>query len=58
MVLHDIGKIYELNYERGFSYSNEGQLLGHIQIGMRMVGDKLRGHARFSAARCGPWWST
>jgi 3'-5' exoribonuclease len=42
-VLHDIGKIYELNYERGFSYSNEGQLIGHISIAMRMVGDKLRG---------------
>ena len=41
-VLHDIGKIYELNYERGFSYSNEGQLIGHISIAMRMVGDKLR----------------
>jgi 3'-5' exoribonuclease len=24
VMLHDIGKIYELNYERGFSYSNEG----------------------------------
>jgi 3'-5' exoribonuclease len=43
VVLHDIGKIYELNYERGFSYSNEGQLVGHIAIGMRMVADKLRG---------------
>jgi len=32
-----------LNYERGFSYSNEGQLVGHISIAMRMVGDKLRG---------------
>jgi len=42
-VLHDIGKIYELNYERGFSYSNEGQLIGHISIAMRMVGDKVRG---------------
>lgn len=42
-VLHDIGKIYELNYERGFSYSNEGQLIGHISIAMRMVGEKLRG---------------
>ena len=27
VILHDIGKIYELNYERGFSYSDEGQLL-------------------------------
>jgi 3'-5' exoribonuclease len=43
VVLHDIGKIYELNYERGFSYSNEGQLIGHISIAMRMIGDKLRG---------------
>ena len=41
VVLHDIGKIHELSYERGFSYSNEGQLLGHISIAMRMVGDKL-----------------
>jgi 3'-5' exoribonuclease len=43
VILHDIGKIYELNYERGFSYSNDGQLLGHINIALRMVGDKLRG---------------
>jgi 3'-5' exoribonuclease len=42
-ILHDIGKIYELNYERGFSYSNEGQLIGHISLAVRMVGDKLRG---------------
>jgi 3'-5' exoribonuclease len=31
-----------MNYERGFSYSNEGQLIGHISIAMRMVGDKVR----------------
>lgn len=43
VVLHDIGKIYELNYERGFSYSSEGQLIGHIAIAMRMVGDAVRG---------------
>lgn len=43
VVLHDIGKIYELNYQRGFSYSTNGQLLGHIHIGLRMVADKLRG---------------
>jgi 3'-5' exoribonuclease len=41
-ILHDIGKIYELSYERGFSYSDEGQLLGHMLIAVRMVGDKLR----------------
>jgi 3'-5' exoribonuclease len=43
VMLHDIGKIYELNYERGFSYSTDGQLLGHINIALRMVADKLRG---------------
>jgi 3'-5' exoribonuclease len=41
-VLHDIGKIYELTYERGFGYSTEGQLIGHISIAMRMMSDKLR----------------
>jgi 3'-5' exoribonuclease len=41
--LHDIGKIYELNYDRGFSYSNDGQLIGHINIALRMVADKLHG---------------
>jgi 3'-5' exoribonuclease len=42
VVLHDIGKIYELNYERGFSYSSDGQLLGHMAIALRMMADKLR----------------
>ena len=50
VILHDIGKIYELNYERGFSYSNDGQLLGHINIGIRMVGDKVRGLPDFPPA--------
>jgi len=50
VVLHDIGKIYELNYERGFSYSNDGQLLGHIAIAMRMVADKLRNFPDFPPA--------
>ncbi len=42
VVLHDIGKIHELHYERGFSYSSEGQLLGHIVIALGMVADKLK----------------
>ena len=41
-VLHDIGKIHELSYERGFGYTVEGQLIGHISIAMRMIADKLR----------------
>ena len=34
-------KIRELNYARGFSYSDEGQLIGHINIGMGIVTEKL-----------------
>ena len=30
--LHDIGKIYELNYQKSFSYTTKGQLLGHMII--------------------------
>src|SRR5258708_1160941 len=47
VVLHDIGKIYELSYDRGFGYTTEGQLLGHISIAMRMVSDKLAGMPDF-----------
>jgi 3'-5' exoribonuclease len=42
VMLHDIGKIRELNYARGFSYSDEGQLVGHIAIGAGMVLEKIR----------------
>jgi len=41
-LLHDIGKIYELSYERGFGYTTDGQLLGHIVMGIRMIEEKLR----------------
>jgi len=47
IVLHDIGKIHELTYERGFAYSTEGQLIGHISIAMRMLADKLRAFPDF-----------
>ncbi len=52
VVLHDIGKIYELNYERGFSYSNEGQLLGHIHIAHADGGGQAARAAGFSARVC------
>jgi 3'-5' exoribonuclease len=40
-ILHDIGKVEELSYARSFGYSADGQLLGHIVIGLRLVGAKL-----------------
>ncbi|HEY7306203.1 MAG TPA: HD domain-containing protein [Bryobacteraceae bacterium] len=38
-ILHDIGKIEELSYSRSFGYSSDGQLLGHIVLGVRLLSD-------------------
>ncbi len=38
--LHDLGKTQELEYDTGFSYSNSGQLIGHIVQGMIMLNQK------------------
>ncbi|HYE24708.1 MAG TPA: HD domain-containing protein [Clostridia bacterium] len=40
--LHDIGKIHELAYSRSFSYTTEGQLLGHMIIELEMLHEKIR----------------
>jgi 3'-5' exoribonuclease len=37
-ILHDIGKVQELTYRRSFGYSSDGQLLGHIVLGLRLLG--------------------
>ena len=39
--LHDIGKIHELTYNRSFSYSTRGQLLGHMIIELEMLQAKI-----------------
>ena len=39
--LHDIGKIHELTYNRAFSYTTRGQLLGHMIIELEMLQAKL-----------------
>lgn len=40
--LHDSGKVRELAFEREFSYSDEGQLIGHIVLGVEMLTEKVR----------------
>jgi 23S rRNA maturation-related 3'-5' exoribonuclease YhaM len=40
--LHDLGKTRELSSESGFVYTDEGQLLGHLVIGVEMLTDKIR----------------
>ena len=37
VILHDIGKIRELEWETGFDYTVEGVLRGHIQMGGDLV---------------------
>ncbi|MGA8490912.1 MAG: HD domain-containing protein, partial [Terriglobales bacterium] len=39
--MHDIGKIHELTYNRSFSYTTRGQLLGHMIIELEMLQAKL-----------------
>jgi 3'-5' exoribonuclease len=35
--LHDVGKVDELYYERTFGYTDEGQLVGHLAMGLEML---------------------
>ncbi|HEV2178302.1 MAG TPA: HD domain-containing protein [Terriglobia bacterium] len=49
LVLHDLGKIEELDFRRGFRYSTRGKLLGHIAIGMDIVRQKMRAIPGFPA---------
>lgn len=46
-ILHDIGKIYELSYERGFGYTTEGQLLGHMVLELEMINRLIALHPDF-----------
>jgi 3'-5' exoribonuclease len=46
-LLHDVGKVAELRYERSFDYTDEGKLLGHIVMGVEMVEEKVRTLADF-----------
>jgi 3'-5' exoribonuclease len=38
--LHDIGKIRELSYDKVLGYTDEGQLVGHIDIGVELLTEK------------------
>jgi len=39
--LHDMGKIDELSYDRGFAYSDEGQLIGHLVMAVALLEKKV-----------------
>lgn len=42
LFLHDLGKTRELSYDRGFDYTDRGELIGHIVEGAIMLHDKAQ----------------
>lgn len=44
--LHDLGKVRELSSERGFHYTDEGQLVGHVVLGVELLLAKAAEAAR------------
>jgi 3'-5' exoribonuclease len=48
-MLHDVGKLDELCYERAVSYTTEGQLLGHIVMELETVSRAMEEIAGFPA---------
>lgn len=49
-ILHDLGKIKELTWDRVFDYTDPGRLLGHITLGALMVEERIRSIPDFPAA--------
>jgi 3'-5' exoribonuclease len=46
-ILHDVGKIRELEWGSSFSYTLEGQMIGHISIAQGMLREKVQALAPF-----------
>ncbi len=50
-ILHDIGKTEELAYASKIDYSDQGRLLNHIIIGLKMIDEKLAPISDFAAEK-------
>jgi 3'-5' exoribonuclease len=46
--LHDAGKVRELTCKKAFAYTDEGQLVGHITIGVELVTEKVAEAAKLT----------
>lgn len=46
--VHDMGKTDELSYEKGFAYTDEGQLIGHLVMAVSTLEQKVREAERLS----------
>jgi 3'-5' exoribonuclease len=51
LFLHDLGKTRELRWDRGFGYTDRGELVGHIVEGAIMLHDKAQQVMRDSGVR-------
>jgi 3'-5' exoribonuclease len=56
-LVHDLGKIGEFTYGAELGLTEEGRLLGHIELGMRLVDERARGvgmetERRLALAHC------
>jgi 3'-5' exoribonuclease len=51
VILHDVGKIRELDCANRIDYSDEGRLLSHIVIGLSILDDVLRRIPQFPQAQ-------
>lgn len=52
--LHDLGKLDELHYERDRGYTDEGQLIGHVVMGVVTLDQKIREAERLSGEKFPP----
>ncbi|MCA9239464.1 MAG: HD domain-containing protein, partial [Planctomycetales bacterium] len=52
--LHDAAKVDELSYDREIAYTDEGQMLGHMVMAMKMIDDKAREAQRLSGEDLDP----
>ncbi len=50
-LVHDLGKTREFTYGAEFGISEEGRLLGHVQIGARMIEQRAAGIASLTEER-------
>ena len=50
VILHDIGKLQELNYDAVTQYSVEGNLVGHIALGVMMLREATAAQPDFPVA--------
>lgn len=46
-ILHDVGKIYEYDYQKKITHSTTGKMLGHIIIGYEMVAKRIEKIPKF-----------